>query len=281
VRARKSLGQNFLVDRNLQRKIVEALDAGPSDEVLEIGPGRGELTRYLIGSVRRLVLVELDDRLAADLAEAHGERDDVALVHGDVLELDRSALVEDPEALLVVGNIPYNITSPIIFRLLDRPRPARIVLMVQREVADRILAEPGTGEYGALAVGVQSVARVDRVLHVSRQAFRPVPRVDSTVIRIVPHRPPPMELEDERRLRALTRMAFQWRRKQMQKILRQHPDARLPREVVEGVARLGGWDLSRRPETFSPDALTRMARLLAEGGWSGGGDRVAGKGDPA
>jgi 16S rRNA A1518/A1519 N6-dimethyltransferase RsmA/KsgA/DIM1 with predicted DNA glycosylase/AP lyase activity len=79
----------------------------------------------------------------------------------------------------------------------------------------------------------------------------------------------------------LTRMAFQWRRKQMQKILRQHPDARLPREVVEGVARLGGWDLSRRPETFSPDALTRMARLLAEGGWSGGGDRVAGKGDPA
>jgi 16S rRNA (adenine1518-N6/adenine1519-N6)-dimethyltransferase len=281
VRARKSLGQNFLVDGNLQRKIVEALDARASDEVLEIGPGRGELTRHLVGSVRRLVLVELDDRLAAALEEAYGEREDVVVVHGDVLELDRSALAEDPAALLVVGNIPYNITTPIIFDLLERPRPARIVLMVQREVADRILAEPGTGEYGALAVGVQSVARVDRVLHVPRQAFRPVPRVDSTVIRIVPHRPPSLEIEDELRLRDLTRMAFQWRRKQMQKILRQHPDARLSREVVEAVARRGGWDLSRRPETFSPDALARMARLLAEEGWSGGADRVAGKGDPA
>lgn len=281
MRARKSLGQNFLVDGNLQRKIVEALDARASDEVLEIGPGRGELTRHLVGSVRRLVLVELDDRLAAALEEAYGEREDVVVVHGDVLELDRSALAEDPAALLVVGNIPYNITTPIIFDLLERPRPARIVLMVQREVADRILAEPGTGEYGALAVGVQSVARVDRVLHVPRQAFRPVPRVDSTVIRIVPHRPPSLEIEDELRLRDLTRMAFQWRRKQMQKILRQHPDARLSREVVEAVARRGGWDLSRRPETFSPDALARMARLLAEEGWSGGADRVAGKGDPA
>lgn len=280
MRPRRSLGQNFLVDANLQRKIVEALGAGPADEVLEIGSGRGALTRHLVGSVRRLVLVELDHRLAADLEEAHGERDDVHVVHGDILELDRSALAEDPEALLVVGNIPYNITSPILFDILERPRPSRAILMVQREVADRVLAAPGTREYGALAVGVQSVARVERVMHVPRKAFRPVPRVDSTVIRIVPLRPPPLTIEDERRLRALTRMIFQWRRKQIQKTLRRHPDAALSRDVVEGVARMGGWDFSRRPETFTPQDLMRMARLLAEGGWNGGVDRVAVNRDP-
>lgn len=266
-RPRRSLGQNFLVDGNLQRKIVGALAAGPDDEVLEIGPGRGALTRHLEGRVGRLVLVELDDELAAALGERFRGRDDVAVVHGDILEVDRRTLVRDPERLVVVGNIPYGITTPILFSLLERPRPARVVLMVQREVADRILAEPGTGEYGALAVGVRSVARAEGVLRVPRTAFRPRPRVDSTVVRIVPLRPPPLDPVEETRLRILTRMAFQWRRKQMQKILRDHPDAGLSREEVEEVGRSGGWDLTRRPETFSPDELVRMAGILAARGW--------------
>ncbi|HZD05434.1 MAG TPA: 16S rRNA (adenine(1518)-N(6)/adenine(1519)-N(6))-dimethyltransferase RsmA, partial [Longimicrobiales bacterium] len=239
-------------------------------EVLEIGPGRGALTRHLEGSVGRLILVELDERLAADLQERFGDRKDVLVVHGDILEVDRSRLVRSPDRLVVVGNIPYGITTPILFDLLERPRPARAVLMVQREVADRILAEPGTAEYGALAVGVRSVARAELVLHVPRTAFRPRPRVDSTVIRIVPLRPPPLGPEEEMRLRALTRLAFQWRRKQMQKILRDHPDAGLPREEVEAVGRLGGWDLTRRPETFSPAELVRMAAILAARGWPRG-----------
>ena len=172
MRANKSLGQNFLVDPNFQRKIVDALAVGTEDEVLEIGSGRGALTRHLVGRVRRLVLVELDDRLVADLRERWGARPDVHIVHADALSLDLGSLATSLEKLKVVGNIPYNITSPLLFRLLERPRPAEILIMVQREVADRILADPGTAAYGALAVGVRSVADVEKVLQVPRRAFR-------------------------------------------------------------------------------------------------------------
>ncbi len=261
-RAKRSLGQNFLVDPNLQRKIVDAVGAGPGEEVLEIGPGQGALTAHLAGGVDHLVLVELDDDLAEDLRMRYRGRSDVDVIHADVLETDLPAAVRDWSSTRVVGNIPYNITTPILFRLLERPRPLDILLMVQREVADRIVAEPGTGTYGALAVGVRSVADAALLFPVPRGAFRPVPRVDSAVVRITPHAPPRIDAEDERRLRRLTRAAFQWRRKQMQKILRSHPDLHLPREVVEGEAHRLGVDLTRRPETFDPDALLLLARSL-------------------
>jgi 16S rRNA (adenine1518-N6/adenine1519-N6)-dimethyltransferase len=261
-RAKKSLGQNFLIDPNYQRKIVEALGIGAGDEVLEIGPGRGALTAHLIGRPRRLILVELDDFLAAQLQERWGGRPDVDVVHGDALELDLHALTSRPDALNVIGNIPYNITSPLIFRLLERPRPAQILVMVQREVAERLLAAPGTSAYGALAVGVRSVADVERVLHVPRQAFRPVPRVDSTVVRIVPHAPPKLAETDEAALRTLVRACFQWRRKQLQKILREHADLALDRERVEAIAAATGFDLSDRPERLSPDQLLELSRAV-------------------
>jgi 16S rRNA (adenine1518-N6/adenine1519-N6)-dimethyltransferase len=264
-RAKRSLGQNFLVDPNLQRKIVDALEVGPTDEVLEIGPGRGALTAHLVGRPRRLVLVELDDVLAAELAERWGGRPDVEIVHGDALELDLGAITSRPGALKVIGNIPYNITSPLLFRLLERPRPAQILVMVQREVAERLLAEPGTSEYGALAVGVRSVAAVEKVLHVPRGAFRPVPRVDSTVLRITPHAPPRLDEADEASLRTLVRACFQWRRKQLQKILREHPDLALERERVEALARETGFDLSDRPERLSPDELLVLSRAVVAG----------------
>lgn len=262
VRAKKSLGQNFLVDPNHQRRIVGALDPGPGDEVLEIGPGRGALTHHLVGRSRRLVLVELDDALVEDLRARWGDRPGVEIVHGDALELDLSALLERPAAAKVVGNIPYNITSPLLFKLLRRPRPASILVMVQREVADRLLAEAGTGEYGALAVGVRSVADVERVLHVPRTAFRPVPRVDSTVVRITPHAPARLTEAEESDLRTLVRACFQWRRKQLQKILREHPDLALDREALERIAERTGIVLSDRPETLSPDRLLDLSRAV-------------------
>lgn len=261
-RAKRSLGQNFLVDGNLQRKIVASLGAGPGDEVLEIGPGQGALTQHLVGSVKRLVLVELDDELALDLQERYGRDPRVEVVHGDVLETDLSGAVTDWGTTRVVGNIPYNITTPILFQLLMRPRPMEIVLMVQLEVADRIVARPGSSAYGALAVGVQSVADAEFLFRVPRGAFRPVPRVESAVVRVVPHQPPRLPPEDETRLRTLTRACFQWRRKQMQKILRSHPDLGLPQEVVERAGRDLEVDLSRRPETFPPDLLLALARTL-------------------
>ncbi len=261
--AKKSLGQNFLVDPNLQRKIVAAIHPGPDDEILEIGPGRGALTGHLAGQARRLTLVELDDRLAAALTDRYADDPSVVVLHADFLQVDLDSVSADPAELKVIGNIPYNITTPIIFHLLERrPRPREIVLMIQREVADRILAEPGGKTYGALAVGVRLVASVERVVNVGRAAFRPAPDVDSTVIRITPFHPPRLTPELEISVRTLTRIAFGQRRKQLQRILR---DAfQLSHEEVEGLAAATGLDLRARPETLAPEEFVRLAGVLRE-----------------
>jgi 16S rRNA (adenine1518-N6/adenine1519-N6)-dimethyltransferase len=262
-RAKKSLGQNFLIDPNQQRRIVAALDPKPDDVILEIGPGQGALTRHLAGTVRRLILVELDDTLAAALQSTYADREDVTVVHGDVMRIPIAEHVDDPRMLKVVGNIPYNITTPILFRLLERDiRPQSIVLMIQKEVAARILAPAGTAEYGALSVGVRSVARVERLFHVGRGAFRPVPRVDSTVLRIVPLWPPPLTSQDEADLRALTRVAFAWRRKQLQKTLRSAPEYGLDPATLAAVATETGVALDSRPEELDPETMIRLARSL-------------------
>lgn len=274
--AKRSLGQNFLIDRGIQARIVEALGADPASEVLEIGPGGGALTGHLEGRVRLLLLVELDDALAAELDVRFRGREDVRALHRDFLELDRREVAEDPSGLLVIGNIPYSITTPILFRLLAPPRPRRIVVMVQEEVADRILAEPGGKEYGALSVGVQSVAQVERVLRVPRGAFRPVPRVDSAVLRITPIDPSPLTEEEAEAFRALVRALFQWRRKKLGTILREHPGlggtgaaGADPREAgrrrIEQ-ARAAGLDPDRRPEVFSPGELLTLLQALSGAG---------------
>lgn len=264
--AKRSLGQNFLIDPNLQKKIAEAIEPGPDDEVLEIGPGLGALTHHLAGRVRRLVLVELDDELADRLEKTYGDDPSVLLVRSDILQVDPASILERPEQAKVIGNIPYNITTPILFHFLERrPRPACIVVMIQREVADRILAPPGSKTYGALAVGVQAVADVERVTHVGRGAFRPVPDVDSTVIRVLPHDPPRLTPPEEAALRVLTRTAFGQRRKQFQRILRDacHVDP----DDIGDLERETGFDLRRRPETFSPPDFIRLAAELARRGW--------------
>jgi len=264
-RPKRSLGQNFLVDPNLQRKIVEALAAGPEDTVLEIGPGREALTRHLVGTVGHLILVELDDELAGALEARHGARDNVTVVHGDVLEASLARLVPDPAGVRVVGNIPYNITTPILFHLLERPRPREMVLMVQEEVADRIVAKAGSSAYGALTVGVQSVARVEKLFRVGRGAFRPVPGVDSAVLRVEPLRPEPLTADEEATLRTLVRACFQWRRKQLRKILRAHPDLKVPRERIGELAEGAGFRPTDRPETLAPAGFLRLARALPSG----------------
>lgn len=264
-RARKSLGQNFLVDPNIQRRIVRAVQPGADDEILEIGPGTGALTRRLAGNVRRLLAVELDDRLAAELD--HEFRDDprTVILNRDILDLDIADICTHADSAKVVGNIPYNITTPILFHLLDRRwRPASIILMVQKEVAERILAPAGTAAFGALSVGVRSVAGVERLFNVGRAAFRPVPNVDSTVIRITPTRPFPLSGSRETDLRQLTLAAFGWRRKQLQRTLRDAVAYRLSPDDVEHLQTASGFDLRRRIETFEPTDIVRLADLLRD-----------------
>jgi 16S rRNA (adenine1518-N6/adenine1519-N6)-dimethyltransferase len=261
-RPRRSLGQNFLVDGNLQRKIVEALAPGPEDEILEIGPGRGALTRHILGIPRAFVLVELDRELAAAWRDETNGIPGTRVIQGDILQIPLPELTDAVERLKVVGNIPYNITTPILFHLLAPPRPREILVMVQKEVAERILATPGTRDFGALTVGVRTVAGVERVLKVPPSAFRPVPAVESVVIRVTPGYPPALSPEEEENLRTLARAAFQWRRKQIGTTLRKHPDLRLSDDGVESVVASTGIEPSRRPETLSPDEFIRLSRVI-------------------
>lgn len=256
-RAKKSLGQNFLVDPNLQKKIVDAVDPAADDIVVEIGPGTGALTRHLVERASRLIAIEKDDALAHALEDELGPR--ITVLHGDALEV----LPDVPAGarVRIVGNIPYNITTPLIFRILEVLRPADAVLMVQREVADRILADPGAKEYGALTVGVRAVADAERLFHVGRGAFRPVPNVDSTVIRITP-RPGLLEDHEVEDLRSLTRATFSMRRKQLQKILRTAEEYALDPADVESVLAAVGVAPDARPETLGPGTFVALSRAL-------------------
>ena len=263
-RAKRSLGQNFLVDHNLQRKIAGALDApaGEGASVLEIGPGHGALTHRLADSGAAVTAVELDDDLAAALAERYRDDPGVTVVHGDILSVDLPSLTADWRRTRVVGNIPYNITTPIIFRLLQPPYPADIVLTVQAEVAARIMSGPGTRIYGALSVGIAVHARVARVCKVPRQAFRPVPRVDSVAIRITPRDPPRVTPEGAFRVRRLTRAAFSWRRKQLGTILRRHPDLRCPASSIRDALTARSLSPTVRPEQLSPEDYLWLSGAL-------------------
>jgi len=284
-RPKRALGQNFLVDPNLRRRIVEEVRVDPGGVLLEIGPGLGALTEGLAERVAEvgatLLLVELDRELAALQRERYRDRPDLRVIEGDMTEISLRELVEDPSVLSVVGNIPYNVTSPILFHLLRSPRPREILLMVQREVADRILAEPGPGAYGALTVGVRAVATVERVLQVGAGAFRPRPTVDSTVLRLRPIVPSPLEAGEEEGLRELTRALFQWRRKQLGKILRDHPDLGVaPARIAPLLAEVGAAERDR-PETVSPEGFVRMARALARVRLEALGPRPKGEVPPA
>lgn len=266
LRPKRALGQNFLVDPNLRRRIVEEVRVQAGESILEIGPGHGALTEGLAYAVEsaggRLILVELDNDLAPVLRERFSGTPSVEVIHGDILDLPLDEIVPDPASLKVVGNIPYNITSPILFHLLRPPRPKEILLMVQKEVGDRLLSGPGSGEYGALTVGVRALASVERVLPVPASVFRPRPRVDSSVLRITPLRPSPLTPPEEEKLRTLTRALFQWRRKQLGKILRDHPDLHLPAEEVERLLSAGGAAPMERPETIPPEGFVAMAKVF-------------------
>lgn len=268
VRAKKSLGQNFLVDPNYQKKIVEALDLREADELIEIGPGTGAITQHMVGRVRRFTAVELDDQLAAALQRRYADVPSFRLVHQDVMTVPLASLAQAVEAAKIVGNIPYNITSPLIFKLLEREaRPALIVVMVQKEVADRIVAPPGDKDFGALSVGIQAVADAERLFVVPRGAFRPVPNVESAVVRIVPRRPFELTPGEEHDLRELTRAVFAMRRKQLQKILRSAQVYELSQPEIGELEKELDYPMSLRPEQLSAAQFVELSRRLRRLGY--------------
>jgi 16S rRNA (adenine1518-N6/adenine1519-N6)-dimethyltransferase len=259
-RAKRRLGQHFLTDPRLLGRIADALGAGPGDTVLEIGPGLGGLTAALVGRAGRVVAIEKDGDLVPAL---RGRFPDATIVLGDALELNWSALVGGP--FLVAGNIPYNITSPLLDKALDPPRPRRIVFLVQKEVADRVTAAAGDADFGALSVGVQSVARAERLFTVPAGAFQPRPKVDSAVLRLTPLERPLVAPQDQGNFRRLVVGLFGFRRKQMVRALR---------ELTGWTADGAGAALARagiaphlRPEVLTPEAFVRLLAALVDGGW--------------
>jgi len=215
---RKSLGQHFLNDRRILERIANALELHGTETVIEIGPGRGGLTDVLAPRAHRLIAVEVDKALAALLRERYAGNASVTIVEADVLDVQLGELAGGPFRL--VGNVPYYITTPILFHALEQPRPERAVYLVQREVADRIVASPGSKQYGALSVNVQSVALPKILFRVAPGSFQPPPKVESAVVRIDPRTDPVIAPSEEREFRRFVQDVFGMRRKQLQRILR-------------------------------------------------------------
>lgn len=263
-RPKRRLGQHFLRDPAILRRIAAATAAGPGDTVLEIGPGPGGLTAALAGTGARVVAIEKDTELIAPLA---ARIPSVIIADGDALEIDWHALA-GPARFIIAGNIPYNITSPLIDKALEPPMPERVVFLVQKEVAERVAAAPGKGSYGALSVGVQSVAKVERLFTVPAGAFTPPPKVDSALLRLTPLERPLVEHAERAGFRTLVVGLFGLRRKQMLRALRELTG--WPAERCGAALAAAAIPLTARAETLPPATFVRLFRALVDGGWGGG-----------
>jgi len=258
------LGQHFLTDRRILERIVDALEPEPPDRVLEVGAGRGTLTRVLAERVGHVVAIEKDTRLARTLGEGgRGTSEGVTVVRGDALKLDWHALLVEtvphspfPLPFKVVGNIPYAITSPLIDKALTPPLPERIVFLVQAEVAERLAAQPGSKTYGALTVGVQATCQVEKLFSVAASAFRPPPRVRSMLIRLRPLSRPLISADAAPAFRAFVTACFGLRRKQLVNVLRAVTGRTA--ESVTAWLSTRGIDATQRPETLRPDQFVEL-----------------------
>ncbi len=264
IRARKRFGQHFL-EPAWAEKVVRAIDPQPHDTFLEIGPGAGALTALLARRVRRIVAVEIDRDLVRRLGSA--SLSNVTILQGDFLALSAGDLEAslEREPVRVAGNLPYNIASPILFRLVelrDRGLPiSEATLMLQREVADRLVAKPGTRDYGVLTILIGHVASVERVLALPPGAFRPAPRVHSALVRLSFH-PRSPAVQGPAAFTAMVRAIFSRRRKTLANALLAF-DRAASTDLHKLLAR-NGLDASRRPETFTIAELARLSDLLAD-----------------
>ncbi len=248
----KRFGQHFLSDHPTLVAIVDAVAPEPGDTIVEIGPGRGVLTDLLAKYPNDLIAIEIDHQLSEQLRERYAGKPRITIVEKDVLAVEVGSLVNG--SFVIVGNVPYYITTPILFHVLRAPLPRHAVFLVQREVADRIVAPSGSKEYGALSVNVQAIATAELIRRVPPGAFRPPPKVESAVIRITPRSDPLITVEEVDPFRRFVQSLFGMRRKQVGNVLRSITDRSA--EVLQTL----DIDPRARPETLSPQLFVSLFR---------------------
>lgn len=265
---KKSLGQNFLIDTNILRKIVDYAGLTEDSGAIEIGPGIGALTEQLLRRCRKVVAYEIDGRLLPILEDTLSSYPNKKIIHQDVLKADVAAMMKEEFAeiddVMVVANLPYYVTTPIIMNLLEEKLPIRgMVIMLQKEVANRISAAPGSKDYGSLSIAVQYYSEAEMVMVVPRTVFIPKPNVDSAVIRLTLREKPAVAVKDERFFFQVCRVSFAQRRKTLVNNLTSGlPSGKEKKEEILGALEKAGIDPGRRGETLSIEEFARLSDEL-------------------
>ena len=263
---KKKFGQNILIDPHVLDKIVDAAQITKDDFVLEIGPGIGTLTQYLCENARQVLAVEIDDKLIPILKETLQPYDNVEVLHGDILKQDIQQIADtynDGKPIKVVANLPYYITTPIIMELFESHVPlANVTVMVQKEVADRMKAEPGTKDYGALSLAVQYYAKPYIAAFVPPNCFMPRPNVGSAVIRLDCLARVPVEVHNEKLMFRLIRASFNQRRKTLQNGIANSAELSFTKEQAARAIEQAGFDVRIRGEKLGLEEFARLADEL-------------------
>jgi len=261
---RKRWGQHFLVDRNIINKVVRTAQIGEKDHVLEVGPGLGEMTLLLSRQARRVIAVEIDPKLVAILREKTASSSNIEIVEEDILKLDFKELLRpDGLPIKVVANLPYQISTPLLFRFIESKEIfSTLTLMLQREVAERLVASPGGKAYGPLSISVQLVSTLSIRFFIKPTAFYPPPKVESAVVQIIWREKPIAELSDEAWFHQVVRGSFGYRRKTLINALK-HSGLLLPPSPEERMERIG-IDPRRRPETLTIQEFISLAQALRD-----------------
>ncbi|MBI3773653.1 MAG: 16S rRNA (adenine(1518)-N(6)/adenine(1519)-N(6))-dimethyltransferase RsmA [Gammaproteobacteria bacterium] len=255
-RARKRFGQNFLHDANVIHRIINAINPQTGDRIVEIGPGLGAITQHLLDAAGSLDVVELDRDLVTQLEKNFADHN-IRIHSGDALRFDFCTLAQPTEKLRIVGNLPYNISTPLLFHLMDQLSCIRdIHCMLQKEVVDRLAAEPNSDDYGRLSVMIQYHCEVAKLFDVGPESFSPAPKVDSAVARLRPHAQKPVSVTDETIFSKIVAQAFSQRRKTLRNALKLW----LTAEEMEPL----GIDSSRRPETLSLKEFADLSNLATQ-----------------
>lgn len=259
---RKRWGQHFLVDRNILSKVIRTAGLEKGDVVLEIGPGLGEMTLALARQVKKVIAVEIDRKLVKILQEKTAEFSNIMVIEGDVLKISFEQLYhQEDQQLKVVANLPYQISTPVLFRFIEsRDLFSSLILMLQREVAERMTASPGGKDYGPLSIFTQSVSVLSTEFYIKPSAFFPPPKVESAVIHMVWKERPFVRPEEEGWFKKVVKGCFSYRRKRLINALR-HADLLLPEDLEKRIEKTG-IDSQRRPETLTIQEFVCLADAL-------------------